>query len=1122
MGVVQEIISIVAPDGTLLYVSPSVFHVLGLRPEERIGEGVAAELHPDDRPAVEEAFRQVLDNPLERMELRYRVRHADGSWRVLDTIGTNHVADPAIGGVVLSSRDITERRAAMEQLRLQAGLLDAVGQAAIATDLEGRVTYWNPAAEKLYGRTREEVLGRDIQELNVMPEDRARAREIMEEVAESGSWTGDFTVCRKDGTTFPAHVSLVLTRDGMDAPAGFVGISSNIAPLVEAQEALHERVKELRLLSRATELLHQGEVPLEERLQELVTLMPSGWKHPGHTEVRLTLESRSLQTPGFRESPWMQSVRFRAQDEEGLLEVAVTAAEGDPEDEILLPEEQELLENLGRILGDVIERASLRRLTTQAFASIEEAVIVIDGSHEARGIRYVNPSAERMFGYSAEELIEGDTERLHVDRERFRRFGEESREALDRDGVFHGSFPLRRRDGTIFHAEQTVTMMDPDAGHRGGAVSVVRDVSVRREAEDRLRLSEERFRQIAERIEDAFWITSPEKDVIEYVSPAYEAIWGRSCEELYARPGSWLEAIVPADRDRVAQAVALQHGAPYEQEFRIERPDGEERWVLDRSFPIRNAEGKTERIVGVSKDITQSKRAIERFGLLSREITDILLVLSPEGVVEMVSPSVHQVTGYLQSEFEGMTALTFIHPEDRESVSEALMELAAHPGEVVRLEHRIMTKGGEARHLESVGRNLLSDPAIAGVLVTSRDVTERLALEQRVRQMQKMESIGQLAGGIAHDFNNLLTVIRSQTDLLLMDQPDGQSVEGLDIIQSAADRAAALTGQLLAFSREQMLQPRVVQLSSVIRRAGELLERVIGENVRIVYELPEGLPPVRVDPNQLEQIVLNLAVNARDAMTDGGTLTVSVYSETVEDHEVRNGNPEGPEPGDWLVLAVTDNGCGMTEEVRQRIFDPFFTTKAKGKGTGLGLSMVYGTVAQSGGHIQVESKPDQGSTFYLRFRPEDGKVAGESEDARAGGSEDSGQAGRDARREPLSGRILVIEDDPHVRRAVVKVLERAGLDVTSEPDAESGLKRLTEGESVDVVLTDLILPGMNGFELVKRVRAAHSELPLVVMSGYAEGFPGRREGLPDDVHFVQKPFTPERIVEVLREVLAGG
>ncbi len=1111
LGRMQEVVGIVGPDGRVDFVSPSVRRVLGLDPGDLLGEHVLTFVHPEDRPGVEAEWNRIVAAPGRRATLRHRLLDGQGGSRIVETVAENLLSDRDVRGVVISSRDVTHRVGDEDRLRFQARLLDAVGQAVAASDPQGRITYVNPAAARLFGGSPEEAVGREVGDLWLDPREHPLLPQRVAEAVDGGTWSGEVEAKGRDGSPFPAFLWLSLLPGGAEGGEGLIWIFSDVSELRSAEAALRERVKELRVLSQATELLNRQEEPLERRLARFVDLLPPGWLHPESTEARLQLGDRVHQTPGFRETPWIRSAEVLGHAERGRLEV-VRTAEIPPCEEAFLPEEEELLENLARIVSDVVGRDSLLRLSTEVFATVHEAVLVVDGSQGGRGVRYVNRAAERMFGWSAEELIGGDTRRLHEDDESFRRFGQESQAAMNERGAFQGTFRLRRKDGTLFQAEQTVTYLRPELGHAGGAVSVVRDISERKEAEERLRQSEERFRQIAEHIEDVFWVTSAEKRVMEYLSPAYERIWGRGREEAYRDPASWIESVHPSDRERVASAVDRQALGPYQEEYRILRPDGTERWILDRGFPVRGADGGVERIIGVARDITEQKRAEARFGALIQEIGDVIYVLDRAGVVLTSTPSVHTVSGYLSTEFVGRSALDLVHPEDRDAVREGLDEAADHPGTTVRVDHRILTRSGEVRHIESVARSLLGDPAVEGILVTSRDITERVSLERQVRQMQKMESVGRLAGGIAHDFNNILTVIRSQTDLLLMEPEAASMAEELSLIQGAADRAANLTGQLLAFSRDQVLQPRMVDLREVVRSSGRLLERIIGADVRVLHRLEEEVPLVRVDPGQLEQVLLNLAVNARDAMPQGGVLTLAVTHEEVG--EALATSLPGLSPGFHVTLSVADTGTGMTEEVRQRVFEPFFTTKEKGKGTGLGLAMVYGTVKQSGGSIHVESSPGQGAVFRLRF-----PVPEEASEAKASlpispSAPEGPPPERVVRRGPSGGpvRVLVVEDDPAVRRAVVRVLARSGIEVTEAEDADSALGALEETEGFDLILTDLVLPGADGLRLIQQIRDLRPEARLLVMSGYAHGTFGSGSSLPPDLPFLQKPFSPSTLL----------
>jgi signal transduction histidine kinase len=380
-----------------------------------------------------------------------------------------------------------------------------------------------------------------------------------------------------------------------------------------------------------------------------------------------------------------------------------------------------------------------------------------------------------------------------------------------------------------------------------------------------------------------------------------------------------------------------------------------------------------------------------------------------------------------------------------------------------------------------------------------RDVSERTRLQRQLEHAQKMEAVGRLAGGIAHDFNNLLTVILGAGQWLA-DRvgPAPELRQGAEEIVDAANRAAALTRQLLAFSRKQIVEPRVVDPNELLARLEKLLARLLGEDVRVELALA-ATGRIRIDPGHLEQVVVNLAVNARDAMPGGGLLAIAT-----RDVELAAGPEAGGGPSRrWVAITVRDEGVGMDEETQARIFEPFFTTKERGKGTGLGLSTVWGIVKQAGGDVRVASAPGRGSSFELLFpRAEPGA---EREGAQARPADLHG-----------TGTVLLVEDDGAVRAVAARVLRAAGYAVVEAPRGEEALRRVQGGEPVDVVLTDLVLPDLDGAELAARLRAVRSGLAVVFMSGYAGDARAREQVLDRSATFVQKPFTPDELLGAIR------
>ncbi len=1003
------------------------------------------------------------------------------------------------------SRAHRYRPADLDQVRFQAGLLAAVGQAVIATELDGTVFYWNRAAEEIYGWTPTEALGRNVRELVFPQTGMERADQIRTALRAGESWSGEYEVQRKDGSRFSAYVtnSPVLSEDG--ALIGILGVSSDVSEIKATESALTERVKELRTLYEAGRILAAADPSLETRLQAVVERIPPGFLYPEITEARLTLPDRRLRTAGFRETEWAITAPVDAgPGGTGRLEVVLTEPRPERDTGPFLREEQELLDNLGRMIGDGIRREVLSRTLNRTFAALDEAVVI---SREAT-IEYANPAAERIFRRGPGELIGRGLEEFLVE-------GtaplEESTPILEREGVYHGSHEMRRTDGTTFHAEQSVSLIEPSQGMGGGAVAVIRDVTERFESDARLRASEERFREIARHIKSVFWIAEPDLSRMTYASPAFESIFGRPVDALLDDANVWRNAIL--QRDRPGATLTQPPTEPFEREYRIVRPDGEVRWILDRGYPVEEG-GAVVRVIGLAEDITDRIRAEERLSLLVQEIAEGIQIIAPDGRILFATPASQALLGYPPAEVVGRNAFEFVHEQDRSEIENLLGSIALEPEAETRAQYRGVRKDGTVRYLESAARNRIDHPAIGGLVVTTRDITERRRLEEQLRQSQRLEAVGRLAGGIAHDFNNLLTVIRSETDLLTMQLDDDGSRdpafrEALDSIGSTADRAAELTKQLLAFSREQVLQPRVVNLSAIVDDASRLLRRVISEDVRLDLQLESELPAIRLDPGQLEAVIVNLAVNARDAMPGGGTLRMRTY-----EMDVTDGNrPEHPgqEPGRYVVLEVSDTGTGMDARTLSHLFEPFFTTKEKGRGTGLGLAMAYGFVTQSGGTIRVESEPGQGSTFRLCF-----PAVSEAPDTLA-----RDEHSTESLRRITGARVLVVEDNAAVRRVAVRVLERAGVEVVARGSAEEGLGAMEAG-GFDVLVTDLVLPGMSGRALFERVSELDPELPVVIMSGYEESSVGEERELPDDVLFLEKPFTPDQLVQAVREAFGSG
>ena len=497
----------------------------------------------------------------------------------------------------------------------------------------------------------------------------------------------------------------------------------------------------------------------------------------------------------------------------------------------------------------------------------------------------------------------------------------------------------------------------------------------------------------------------------------------------------------------------------------------------------------------------------QRFRALVEHSWDAIALFGPDGAILYGSPATTRVLGYDLAEFVGRNALDLIHPEDRAAVVGRLTEAMANPGGRVDVAARVRHKDGSWRYLEGVLTNLLDDPSVGGIVNNYRDATERRSLEQQVIQAQKMEAVGRLAGGVAHDFNNILTAIGGYTDLLLADLPlDDPRRQDVDEIHRAADRAAALTQQLLAFSRRQVLQPKVIDLNALVSNVEKLLGRLIGEDVQLATALAHDVGRVRADPGQLEQVIVNLAVNARDAMPAGGKLTIETRN--VDLDAAYAAEHRTVVPGPYVVIAVSDTGTGMSTETQSHIFEPFFTTKEVGKGTGLGLATVYGIVKQSGGSIWVYSELGHGTTIKVYLPrvdepPEPLAAPGLANPERLRGTET----------------ILLVEDEPAVRAVARQILARQGYTVLEAPDGPAALAMFAGGGRVDLILTDVVMPGMSGRTLADQLATRWPGVRVLYMSGYTDDAIVRHGMLEPGLAYLQKPFRPDALVRKVREVL---
>jgi two-component system, cell cycle sensor histidine kinase and response regulator CckA len=754
-----------------------------------------------------------------------------------------------------------------------------------------------------------------------------------------------------------------------------------------------------------------------------------------------------------------------------------------------------------------------RRATVEQFhSSFEEsgigmALLSIDG----RWLR-VNRAVSDLLGRVPEDLIGLPIEAvIHPDDASA---GREAMRLLQAGECRTYTMELRyvRPSGAVVWALVNVSLVPGPEGEPGHFIAGIQDITERKQPEIALRESEERYRLLARSANETVWDWDLLTDRITW-DPGTGPLLDYEFSQLGDRVSWWYERIHPADRERVVESIdsAISEArAAWTEEYRFRRADGTYTAVHDRAHIAHDDSGTPNRVISAMSALTNTRGPERHLQQILDALEVGVSVVDKQGRIVAANTSDKQLWGgggsgaQQLAEHKAWWADTGepVHPEEW-GVARAVMGEFSVEEEVL-----VETPDGDKKLIRSSAGPIVDERGeIVGAVNVSEDITgARAAEETRVREeaehrrTEKMEAVGRLAGGIAHDFNNLLTGILSYSDLILQElRPADPLRSDVEQIRDAGQRAAGLTRQLLAFSRRQLLQPKVVSLNSSVTQLEPMLDRLAGPGVSLETQLAPDLRTVLVDPGALEQVLVNLVTNAREAMPQGGQVRIITA----------NSPSEAGTALEYVSLWVSDTGVGMDPTVLSHIFEPFFSTKRGGSGTGLGLSTVYGIVEQSGGKITVESTPGEGSIFGIHFPAH-------------GAGEQQAPVPARAMVKGARERILLVDDEPQVRESVKRLLVGQGYTVVEATNASDAIRIHDAAPSeIDLVLTDVTMPGMSGYDLAEHLRAMAPELPVVFMSGYAESPMGTGALAGRKTGYIQKPFNVEVLVERLREVLEG-
>ncbi|HUO56950.1 MAG TPA: PAS domain S-box protein, partial [bacterium] len=1113
-------VAVLGPDGTIRFASPSVERILGYSLNEKIGTSVFELIHPGDLIRVRELFNRLLLSPGLILSDEFQARHKDASWRTVEATGKSGIFGiPPVEAVVINFRDVTGRKAADRATARLASIVESSNDAVYSLSLDGVILSWNPGAVRIYGFKAEEAGGRDVSLVAPLGR-RDEFPRLLATVAE-GKAVANFTTAHqaKDGREILLSLTLSPLRDA----SGRVQMASVIARDVTESE----RAKSLKeaLQAERDELLDRLQLQMEvmpiscillDQHFNLLYWNPAAEKMFGYRFDEV--EGKSilfLATEGEREG--LEESFRRIQKGESMPPTSVREARR-KDGRVLTCEWHGALlkDGEGNPAGamvmalDITDRKKAEENRTRLAYILEQtpdAVVIADWNDK---IIEWNKGAERTFGYSAKEAV-GKHLSILIPDDQLAEFAQRSKDFHEGGEIDFFETTRKKKNGQLIQVSVSAGPLKEPSGRIVGFSAIYRDITEMKKAQENQRL----LASILAQTHDGVVVSDLKGIILEWNQGA-EEIYGYKAGEIVGRSSRILEP--PGHQGEIdsfrGQLLAGAEAVRYET-VRL-RKDGKSIHIDATLSPLKNEKGEITAFSAIVRDITTRKKAEDvqnQLAAILQQTPDAVIGGDLEGNIFSWNRGAEVMFGYSFDEIIGKP-VTLLAPPDRVKELTEIREIA-QKGEVIsNFETVRLRKDGQ---LVDVSATLFptkdSNGKTLGVSAILRDITERKKAEDSLRQheeqlhrVEKMNAIGRLAGGVAHDFNNLLSVIGGNAEFLLSglkeDDPHREEVEE---IQKAVRRGADLTKQLLVFGQKQVVQPQPVNLNDLTAEMSKMVKRLIDANVDLAIIQDKALKPMLADPGQMQQVILNLVLNARDAMPQGGHLMIE--TKHVEAEQLgREKRPTLP-PGSYSRISVTDTGTGMSEEIQKHIFEPFFTTKA-GKGTGLGLASVYAIVRKWSGHIFLYSSPGMGSTFSIYF-PTLSQEEGPKEKPKQMTLIPQG-----------SETILLAEDEDPVRKILVRGLEKFGYKVW---EARNGIEAVqmawARKEDIHLLLTDTVMPKMNGKELADEIRKSRPKTKVLFISGYPREVLSQQGIMAPDIHLLQKPFEIEDLAREIRKVL---